>query len=148
MYWQDDHHVRVHRITTPRRLVTVEGGFAVPRPPGPVEGHRAEPGEAIIRTSADLSALLDLSPSLQRDGKAQIAPPNTNLVAPKTLVPQLAGELPEGVSVLACAVIAGPRSAALDASVEAIRLLPPDLAMLEDRIARLGRPISLMRRPG
>jgi hypothetical protein len=74
VYWQDDHHVRVHRITTPRRLVTVEGGFAVPRPPGPVEGHRAAPGEAIIQTPADLSALFDLSPGLRRGGKAQIAP--------------------------------------------------------------------------
>jgi len=45
-------------------------------------------------------------------------------------------------------VIAGPRSTTLDASVRAGRRTPPDLAMLEDRIARLGQPISLMRRPG
>jgi hypothetical protein len=148
LYWQDDHHVRMHRVTTPRRLVTVEGGFAIPRPSGPPDGLHAAPGEAIIRTPADLSALFDLSPGLQRSGKAQIAPPNTNLVASKTLVPQLVAELPAGSSVLACAVIAGPNPAALDASIPAARRTQPDLAVLESKIARLGRPISLMRRPG
>jgi hypothetical protein len=147
LYWQDDHHVRVHRVTTQRRLFTTEGGFAVPRPPGALNDLRAGPGEAVIRTPEDLSALIDLSRPAQRIGKALIAPPNTNLVAAKSLLPQLVGEVPEGVSVLACAVIAGRRSDVIDAAIRSRSWTPPDLAILEDKIAKRGRPIGLMRRP-
>ena len=146
LYWQDGYHVRVHRIATPRRLTTTEGGFAIPRPEGVPDDLSVGPGKAVIQTPPDISALIDLSLTVTRTGKVHIAPPNTNLVAPKTLVPQLMGELPEGVSVLACAVIAGRRPQLSDAVLT--RSLPrPDLASLERAVAERGRTVSLMQRP-
>jgi hypothetical protein len=118
--------VRVHRVTTPRRLFATEGGFAVPGPAGVPDDLRAGPGIAIIQTAADISALVDLSSSVTRIGKVHIAAPNTNLVAPKTLVPRLTGELEVGVSVLACAVIAGLRRQSFDA--ELTRSLAPPIS--------------------
>ena len=146
LYWQDGYHVRVHRIATPRWLATTEGGFAIPRPEGVPDDLRVGPGKAVTQTPLDISALIDLSSSVTRTGKVHIAPPNTNLVAPKTLVPQLMGELPEGVSVLACAVIAGRRPQPSDDVLT--RSLPrPDLASLERAVAERGRTVSLMQRP-
>ena len=145
LYWEDGYHVRVHRVTTPRRLLATEGGFAVPAPAGVPDDLRAGPGMAIIQTAADISALVDLSSSVTRLGKVHIAAPNTNLVAPKTLVPRLTGELEMGVSVLACAVIAGLRRQSFDAELTR-SLAPPDLESLERAVVGRGRPVSLMQR--
>ena len=143
---QDGYHVQVHRIVTPRRLPRRRAASRFPSPEGGLDDLRAGPGEAVVQTPSDMSALIDLSASVTRTGKVHIAPPNTNLVAPKTLVPQLMGELPEGVSVLACAVIAGRRPQPSDDVLT--RSLPrPDLASLERAVAERGRTVSLMQRP-
>ena len=145
LYWHGNFHVRVHRIETPRDLRTTEGGFAIPRMDGSANAFEALDGSAILETASDLSALIDLSPSVRRAGKVLLAQPNTNLVAPKTCVPQLTVKIRAGLSVLSCAVIALGNSAAARAALQA---LPPkpDPRALHSLVTTKGKPVTLMRR--
>lgn len=102
-------HIRVHHIVSPRALLTIEGGFAAPR-----TDFRAD--EAIVNgtdacvfsTVGDFSGIRDVSPSSGRE--ARVNPPhgNTNLMFPRTLVPQLQGDVRADTPIVfACAVLAG-----------------------------------------
>jgi hypothetical protein len=102
-------------------------------------------GSAIFETPSDLSALIDLSPSLRRAGKVHLAQPNTNLVASKTCVPQLTVRIPAGLSVLSCAVIALGNPSAARAALQALPA-KPDPRVLEALVATKGKPVTLMRR--
>ena len=84
-------HIRVHRITTPRRLHATEGGFAIARADLDADTRVDEPGRALARSRTDLSAIVDLAG--EREGRAHRPYANTNLVAAKTIVPQLRGEI-------------------------------------------------------
>ncbi len=101
-------HIRIHRIQTPRALQTSEGGFAIPRADFNVDTSVQEPGRAIWNGQTDISAAIDLSPDLRRNGHAISAIANSNLIHAKTLVPQLRGEIAAGTTVLAAAFIALP----------------------------------------
>ena len=101
-------HIRIHEVTTPRRLETVEGGFAIAKPDfrAWTESVRGRRGE--VRTAEDVSAIVAY------DGRrARVTSPfsNSNLMAARTLLPQLAGTLEAGTTRLACAVLAGPWAA-------------------------------------
>lgn len=106
LYWEGDQHIRVHRIDTPRSLHTVEGGFAIPRVGEPTIDCMS--GRAVVTTSADLAAVFDLGSTIERQGRCRFAAPNTNLISARTVVPQLHGRIPPGVSVL-CAGVAAQR---------------------------------------
>src|SRR5690606_25534223 len=82
-------HVRVHRITTPRPLQATEGGFAVARADANADTRLEGQGRAVIRSATDVTAIVDLAAGSPRAGRAHRALPNTNLIAAKTLVPQL-----------------------------------------------------------
>jgi hypothetical protein len=125
-------HLRLHRITTPRALHSLEAGFALAW-----DGH--EPGGAgwrdvggagapLARTPYGESGIRDLAPgggaSASRRGLVWIALPNTNLVAPRTVVPVLAGRLEPGRHVLACAVLATDRVGAERWEAVPLRLEP------------------------
>lgn len=142
LYWEGLYHVRLHRIDTPRPLATIEGGFAIARD----EGELAESGAhtALIRTTSDVSAVFDLGSSVKRHGRCHQAAPNTNLIAPKTIVPQLAGRIGAGRSLLAVAVLARPWDQEL-----VLPPLParPDPALLERRVAKEATSVALMRAP-
>lgn len=142
LYWDGDYQVRVHRIDTPRGLSTIEGGFAMPRIDG--MSMNAGEGSAVAASDADISAVFDLSPDAKRTGRCHITAPNTNLVAAKTVVPQLMGDIPAGVTVLSIAVLA--RAASADVR-EALKRQPavPDVAALKARITADGVPVTLMR---
>jgi hypothetical protein len=101
-------HIRVHRIRTPRPLATAEGGFAIPRADAYRKLERIEErnGAALVIGSGDFSGLVDLGSTIERRGIALKAPPNTNLLYPKTFVPQLRGEIPDGETVLTTAAVA------------------------------------------
>ncbi|MGV0908173.1 DUF2264 domain-containing protein [Martelella sp. FOR1707] len=132
-----DWHVRVHRIETPRPLHTTEGGFAIAR--ADLDADRCEEAGGFARalSDTDLSQIVDLSPEGKRQGRAQKALPNTNLVVAKTIVPQLIGNIPAGMTVLATAVSA--TLAGVDPG-EAPSM--PDLGELEALFRREGITVS------
>lgn len=134
-----DWHVRVHRITTPRELAGIEGGFAVARADFNADLTVEAAGRAEVRTTGDIAAVLDLGG--QRQGKAQRALPNTNLIVAKTIVPQLRGAIPAGTHVLVTAAMALPAGAAAEAALSAPPQAP-DLAALEALFAREGVDVS------
>jgi hypothetical protein len=137
-------HIRVHRITTPRELHTTEGGFAVARADLNTDIVVEEPGHASARTPTDVSAIADLGSSVTRTGRAHKALPNTNLIVARTLVPQLRGRIPAGVTVLATAAMALPPDLA-DAALAAPPPMP-ELAALE-ALARSGLDVSALQVP-
>jgi len=138
-------HIRIHRIRTPRPLHTAEGGFAIPRADAYRKLERIEEreGAALIIGASDFSAILDRGSSVKRQGIAQKAPPNTNLLYPKTFVPQLRGEIGRGETILMTAAIALP------APAEAARIWNtppafPRLAEIEDVFARGSRRVGAL----
>lgn len=140
LYWDGDYHVRVHSIDTPRPLSTIEGGFAIARDGN--EYCEAADGMAVARTSSDVAAVFDLGSSIARHGRCHLAAPNTNLVSPKTIVPQLLGDIPAGRSTLAVAVLGRPVRPEKDDLDP--RPAAPDPALLK-RIVADGVPVTLMR---
>ena len=136
-----DWHLRLHAVTTPRRLDTVEGGFAIARP-----DHRAWT-ETVTEVRADVANETDVSVIAGYDSRRPLvmAPlSNTNVMAARTLVPQLRGVLEPGKHMLACAVLARPVSAG-----EALPALPdcPDIADLRHLFEGKGRPVPVFADP-
>jgi len=136
-------HIRVHRIRTPRPLATAEGGFAIPRADAyrKLETIEERTGAARVVGAADMSGIADLGSSIERRGVALKAPPNTNLLHPKTFVPQLRGDIPSGETILATAALA------LTDRFDAGRFwqeipIAPTIAELESLIARDGRRVG------
>ena len=134
-----DWHIRIHRIETPRALHGTEGGFAIPRADGNTDTYLDETGRAVARSVTDISAILDLGG--QREGRAFRALPNTNLIAAKTIVPQLRGDIQAGSTVLVTAAMALPASAGAETAL-AHPPQAPDLAELEALLARSGVDVS------
>jgi len=134
-------HIRIHRIITPRPLRTTEGGFAIAIPEIRAIANDGL-GFAIFRTKTDVGAIADLLGV--RRGRNLIAPPNSNLLSAKTVVPQLRGDIPIGVTVLETAVLgmaAGPDADA------ALKLAPrlPELAQIEALMKHEGVDVSVMK---
>lgn len=138
-------HIRIHRIRTPRPLATAEGGFAVARADAYRNLERVEEreGAALVITPDDFSGIVDLSSSAQRQGIAQKAPPNTNLIYPKTFVPQLRGEIGSGETILTTAVVALPQP---DEAVRVWAAVPqaPRIEELENLFAHNGRRVGAL----
>ncbi|MNL72397.1 hypothetical protein D3C87_1977010 [compost metagenome] len=67
--------------------------------------------------------------------------PNTNLIASKTIVPQLRGAIPAGTTILMTAAMALPAGPEADAAL-AQPPHAPDLAALEALFARQGVDVS------
>ena len=108
-------HVRVHRIKSPRRLTTIEGGFAAPRTDFArgqfnVDELFASDGAAwVLAATGDFSGITDASPKSKRTARVNKPHGNTSVMFPRTLVPQLKGSVePDRPCVFACAVLAGP----------------------------------------
>ncbi|MEP7456333.1 DUF2264 domain-containing protein [Phyllobacterium sp. SB3] len=143
LYWDGPYHIRVHRIDTPRPLKTIEGGFAVLRDYTGNEVIKTDGVHASIETGTDVSAAVDLGSTVNRSGRIHHAPPNTNLVAAKTTLPQLTGEIPAGESILAGAFIAQMDRQAVK---DALKSLPsrPDVSALERLMVEKGVNVSIM----
>lgn len=139
IYWRDDHHIRIHRVETPRPLRTVEGGFAI----AACEGLRTHEGtaRASVGSGPFTSSIWDLGTPAVRQGRCLLAMPNTNLVAPRTVVPQLTGQIAPGVSLLRIAVAVGRSDAGRPP--EATRDVRTEIASLEKLFSERGRPTSL-----
>ncbi|GAA4587643.1 DUF2264 domain-containing protein [Planotetraspora phitsanulokensis] len=95
-------HVRVHRVRTGRALTTAEGAFAVDRDPAPRRTGTG-PGHARIDSPAGLCVIEDLLGG--RAGDLVRALPGTNVLARRTVIPTLTGDLAPGEHLLACAVL-------------------------------------------
>ncbi|MGK9051392.1 DUF2264 domain-containing protein [Neorhizobium petrolearium] len=133
-------HMRVHRIVTPRALQTAEGGFAIERADFNVDRAEQSEGLAVWYGQTDVSAIIDLSPALKREGHAMSPIANTNLIHAKTLLPQLRGEIAPGTTVLVTAAMALP----LDETVSKTLADPPacpDIGELECLFKAKGSPI-------
>jgi len=104
-------HVRVHRLETGRPLHSGEGGFAISRAGDDAADacERVEnAGEAVVRYPEGVGGVVDLldDGANPRDGAAVDQGPNTNLVAPRTVVPTLTGEHDPGTHWLVAGVTA------------------------------------------
>ena len=131
-------HFRLHRIRSRRPLATAEGGFAIDRtgddPATEAVRADAAAGLAQVRAPAGLSLLCDLDG--KRRGLVVQALPNTNLMAPRTLIPTLRTNLPRGRATLRCTVLALP--AEEDGVAVLAEGLPP-LAIVQQKAASLMR---------
>jgi hypothetical protein len=107
-------HLRVHRITSLRSLQTIEGGFAAPRTDFDAD-QRFEVGSSayVVSKLGDFSGILDDSPH-ERLARVNAPHGNTSLMFPRTLIPQLLGNVEANVpAVFASAILAGPDVQAL-----------------------------------
>jgi len=137
-------HIRIHRIQASRPCQIIEGGFAVPRPDGGPGGPVEEViGMGSVFTATDMSGVRDLGSTVKRTGRVLDALPNSNLIASRTTVPQLVGQIPAGESVLITAVLAmaGPAKGRL------AWVIPPPVPVLEELesiIQTSGREVTIM----
>jgi hypothetical protein len=118
-------HVRVHRVQSGRPLLSVEGGFSVPRfndvdDALPVRNGAAAASEALALYPWAASRIAALEgdfpgvfpPPVPRRGILVVPAPNLNVIHPVVVIPALEGKLEPGTTLLACAVWAGDGSPA------------------------------------
>jgi hypothetical protein len=132
-------HIRVHRIETSEALKTIEGGFAIRRSDFGADRTAIGEGHAQAENATDISAIHDLTHPAKRAARAHFPLPNTNLIHAKTIVPQLTGTVPAGVTVLMTAAMALP----LDDRARAQAVSPPqapELAALKAHFDAHGVP--------
>lgn len=144
-------HIRVHRIQADRDYAIAEGGFAVNKEV-PLERNEVS-DRAMISGGGDVSIILALENPSPRSGAVIDTPPNTNLIHPRALVPQLRGTIEAGETILMTAVAATPNELPTGPEwASFIRL--PDLKELDAMAVRAtpvigwARPIDPTRVPG
>jgi hypothetical protein len=131
-------HIRLHEVNTPRRLDTIEGGFAIARPVTGAWDTRSDGDTIRIATQEDYSVIVADD---ARDKIGHLALPNGNVMNARTILPQLRGHLEPGVSRLACAVSASP--------LEAGSLPRPDFPSIEalrQLVSEKGHPVPSCQR--
>ena len=103
IYPAGEWHLRVHRIHTERTLYAAEGGFAIARGPEDEKLRRTDEQIAAVTAPWGTSAVC----AIKGYDSAEILQPdvNTNLMAPRTLLPTLRAKLEPGEHVLICAVL-------------------------------------------
>jgi hypothetical protein len=119
-------HIRVHRISSPRALTTIEGGFAAPRTDFAADQRVEDKASAfVVSRQGDFSGIVDASPGRQRSARVLAPHGNTNLMFPRTLVPQLLGDVQADVqTVFASAILAGPNGAELQRAWPSLSQIP------------------------
>ncbi len=102
-------HVRRHVITTDRPLEAAEAAFAVPRDRAGARlcdrvaaSVQADDKAAIAHGDMGTSAIYAIAG--YANGEVIVPEANTNLMAPRTLIPTLLTRLPAGTTTLICAV--------------------------------------------
>ncbi|RYE09890.1 MAG: DUF2264 domain-containing protein [Hyphomicrobiales bacterium] len=132
-------HIRIHRITTPRPLQSLEGGFAIARGENNRdESVHIEHDTARVHTATDVSIISGLGS--ERLARIHRPAPNTNLIASKTVIPQLRTDIAAGTTILYTAAAALPVTADLTALDQPPAL--PDLAALERAFATASTPVT------
>lgn len=103
-------HLRTHHIRTARPLHTAEAAFALDRDAGFTLREESPSSAHAITPTGTLSGLHDLAGT--RTGRVIDLLPGTNVLARRTVLPTLVGQLPPGDHWLRCAVLgAGPADA-------------------------------------
>lgn len=107
-------HLRIHRISSARHVQTVEGGFALRRDdptPGPALQPELTDRMARMVTAQDASCIIDVAapfPGVTRRAPRVVMPePNTNVLVPRSWVPQLTATLVPGEACFGAWVYAG-----------------------------------------
>ncbi|MFN6935312.1 MAG: DUF2264 domain-containing protein [Tsuneonella sp.] len=135
-------HIRVHRIETPRPLRTKEGGFAIARADFNVDVAEQGQGRAVWYGQGDVSAIVDLASAAGREGYAMSPVANTNMIHAKTLLPQLCGDIPSGITVLSTAVVALARTHMRPEILKAVPVAP-EPAVLAQLFAAAGQRVPV-----
>lgn len=136
-------HIRIHIIDSEKSLLTIEGGFAVPRTD--FKGDRKVVGDQssyVFSKLGDFSGIVDVS-AQQRVAKVAMPHGNTSVMFPRTLVPQLEGRVSSNtVTILACAVLASPDGSSM---LDLWNNVPnvPNVQQCQDLIARNGVPVTI-----
>ncbi|WP_448668988.1 DUF2264 domain-containing protein [Enterobacter mori] len=98
-------HLRLHRINSARTLQTAEGGFAVMK-----TAHQIRERGCYLKAENGSSAIVDLSPSIERTPDSIVTPPNSSIMFPEcAAIPLLKTTIPQGESWLCCAVFASEK---------------------------------------
>jgi hypothetical protein len=134
LWWDGTWQMRLHRIRTPIALHTLEGGFAVA-----AGGElRIDGGTAAIFAPDGASIIADPV----RKARVLKVAPNSSLMYPRALVPQLGGRIDAGETILTAAVLATTDLATAERSLRAPPTAP-SVSELEVAIAANGRPIPV-----
>ena len=114
-----DWHVRVHHVTSARRLQTVEGGFAVIKSDAETGGQWSR-----VRAVNGMSVIADIAPQASfRRGDSVVTPPNSSVMfAECAVIPTLTGEIDAGEHWLCCAVNASGDSDARQPILPTLRI--------------------------
>ena len=96
-------HIRTHRIRTETEITVAEGGFAIAAEEPEQYTPDTSPRSAAVITPQGISGIRALQ---GYDAAENVKPePNTNLMAPRTLLPTLKARLAPGEHTLVCAVL-------------------------------------------
>ncbi|MEY1554946.1 DUF2264 domain-containing protein [Yoonia sp. R2331] len=116
-------HLRIHRVRTKRLVQTIEGGFSIPRRDTDPAISALAPAVAGVKatdtasftTAMDTTILKDapapIATTIKRNARVIAATPNTNILFPRSWVPQLTVSLEPGDWGFACWVLARPNAA-------------------------------------
>lgn len=132
-------HIRVHRINSGRVLLSTEGGFAINSPNHMTCQTTAD--TAVAQGDHDLSIICDLAKDKTRRPHVHRAQPNTNLLHPRTVVPQLRGKIDIGTRLFITAALVAP----LTAGQPPRPPTAPCVKDLEALVEREGIDVSVMR---
>ena len=125
-------HVRRHVIHTEVALETAEGAFSVPRDwagerPCDRIRTRTSAGADFAAARGDRGSTGIWSLGGHTSGEVIVTEPNTNLMAPRCVLPTLHGKLEPGTHTLCCAVFADPGDCLPDTVPEEVRKLVESL---------------------
>jgi hypothetical protein len=142
-----DWHVRVHRIETARTLLSVEGGFSIPRYESardkfmPLDNSAQGAGALLLYpwAASRIEALENTFPEeiqhISRKGAIVNPSPNLNLLYPLVAIPVLEGGLEAGITFWASAVWAGDGS---DKDAEAGSKAPTIITVKQGSVYRFA----------
>lgn len=140
-------HLRVHRVTTSTSVHATEGGFAIDGEGLGVCVPTSSDKGVVIENDIDFSAIRALGKGDPREPRAHKAPPNSNLIAPRSFVPQLVGQLDAGEHLLVSYVVASPDKSMAQGAFDGV-IEVPSIDDLENRrdqaktIAVWGAPVQ------
>ena len=132
-----DWQVRVHHVTSARRLQTVEGGFAVIKADAETSGQWSQ-----VRAVNGMSVIADIAPQAPfRRGDSVVTPPNSSVMfAECAVIPTLTGEIDAGEHWLCCAVNASGDSDARQPILPTLRIQNNTLEVTDNAC---GKTLSL-----
>ncbi|MEP4989979.1 MAG: DUF2264 domain-containing protein [Paracoccaceae bacterium] len=139
-------HVRCHRITTDRRRLVTEGGFAINRVADAPAKEAAELGAAQVQAEGHFSFIVDGTAQARR-GVVRRAMPNSSLMFPRTFVPHLTFKVDAGETWVKAAFCAGNDLEKVDLAERTRPAFPSDADLLALRATGGGIGGMALREP-